>query len=120
MPGALFGDVVDQLYRDDASARGTLEITGERIGPARLTAPLTVVVDPRSGACGRHGVRHLCQGGPVAAPGAQDIRAAHDLAVRLAREAGALRDRRASRHHRHTVKAHATISCRTSTSPARP
>ena len=49
MPGALFRDVVDQLYRDDAFARGTLEITGERIGPARLTAPLTVVVDPRSG-----------------------------------------------------------------------
>ena len=49
MPGALFRDVVGQLYRDDAFARGTLEITGERIGPARLTAPLTVVVDPRSG-----------------------------------------------------------------------
>ena len=49
MPGALFRDVVDRLYRDDAFAQGTLEITGERIGPARLTAPLTVVVDPRSG-----------------------------------------------------------------------
>ena len=30
MPGALFRDVVGQLYRDDAFARGTLEITGER------------------------------------------------------------------------------------------
>ena len=30
------------------SPGGALEITGERVGSARLTAPLTVVVDPRS------------------------------------------------------------------------
>ena len=48
MPGALFRDVVEQLYRDDAFARGTLEIAGERVGPATLRAPLTTVYAPRS------------------------------------------------------------------------
>jgi polyhydroxyalkanoate synthase len=48
MPGALFRDVVEQLYRDDAFCRGTLEINGERVGPATLTAPLTTVFAPRS------------------------------------------------------------------------
>jgi len=43
----------------------------------------------------------------VAAPGAQDIRAAHDLAVRLAREAGALQMRERAGITAHTVKAHA-------------
>jgi len=49
----------------------------------------------------------VCQGGPVTAPGAQDIRAAHDLAVRLAREAGALQMRERAGITAHTVKAHA-------------
>jgi polyhydroxyalkanoate synthase len=48
MPGALFRDVVERLYRDDAFARGTLEVAGERVGPHRLTVPLTTVFDPRS------------------------------------------------------------------------
>ena len=48
MPGALFRDVVERLYRDDAFARGTLEIAGERVGPATLRAPLTTVYAPRS------------------------------------------------------------------------
>jgi polyhydroxyalkanoate synthase len=48
MPGALFRDVVEQLYRDDAFAQGTLEIAGERVGPATLRAPLTTVFAPRS------------------------------------------------------------------------
>ena len=43
----------------------------------------------------------------MAAPGAQDIRAAHDLAVRLAREAGALQLRERAGITAHTVKAHA-------------
>jgi polyhydroxyalkanoate synthase len=47
MPGPLFRDVVEQLYRDDAFCRGTLEITGERVGPATHTAPLTTVFAPR-------------------------------------------------------------------------
>ena len=48
MPGALFRDVVERLYRDDAFAGGTLEIAGERVGPATLRAPLTTVFAPRS------------------------------------------------------------------------
>jgi polyhydroxyalkanoate synthase len=48
MPGALFRDVVEQLYRDDAFARGTLRIAGEQVGPATLAAPLTTVYAPRS------------------------------------------------------------------------
>jgi len=48
MPGALFRDVVEKLYRDDAFARGTLSVTGERVGPRALTAPLTTVFAPRS------------------------------------------------------------------------
>jgi len=48
MPGALFRDVVEQLYRDDAFARGTLEIAGERSGPETLRSPLTTVFAPRS------------------------------------------------------------------------
>jgi polyhydroxyalkanoate synthase subunit PhaC len=48
MPGALFRDVVERLYRDDGFARGTLQVAGERVGPATLTAPLSTVVAPRS------------------------------------------------------------------------
>ncbi len=48
MPGALFRDVVERLYRDDAFARGTLEIAGRRVGPHTLPGPLTTVFDPRS------------------------------------------------------------------------
>ena len=48
MSGALFREVVERLYRDDAFARGTLEIAGERVGPATLRAPLTTVFAPHS------------------------------------------------------------------------
>ena len=48
MPGALFRDVVERLYRDDAFARGTLPIAGEQVGPATLRAPLTTVYAPKS------------------------------------------------------------------------
>jgi polyhydroxyalkanoate synthase subunit PhaC len=48
MPGALFRDVVERLYRDDAFARGVLKISGRRIGPHTLTSPLTTVFAPRS------------------------------------------------------------------------
>jgi polyhydroxyalkanoate synthase subunit PhaC len=48
MPGALFRDVVERLYRDDGFARGALEVAGDRVGPAALTAPLTTVFAPRS------------------------------------------------------------------------
>jgi polyhydroxyalkanoate synthase len=48
MPAALFRDVVEQLYRGDAFARGTLDIAGQRVGPATMAAPLTTVYAPRS------------------------------------------------------------------------
>jgi polyhydroxyalkanoate synthase len=48
MPGALFRDVVERLYRDDAFARGTLDLAGERVGPNTLVTPLTTVFAPRS------------------------------------------------------------------------
>ncbi|QCU77131.1 alpha/beta fold hydrolase [Citricoccus sp. SGAir0253] len=48
MPGQLFEDVVEHLYRRDELMGGTLAVAGERVGPSRLTAPLLSVVDPRS------------------------------------------------------------------------
>jgi polyhydroxyalkanoate synthase len=48
MPGALFRDVVERLYRADGFAQGTLEVAGERVGPSMLIAPLTTVIAPRS------------------------------------------------------------------------
>jgi polyhydroxyalkanoate synthase len=48
MPGALFRDVVELLYRDDAFARGTLRVAGQEVGPATLRTPLTTVYAPRS------------------------------------------------------------------------
>jgi polyhydroxyalkanoate synthase len=48
MPAALFRDVADRLYRNDEFARGTLLLAGERVGPERLTMPLTTVFVPRS------------------------------------------------------------------------
>ncbi|WP_288379191.1 alpha/beta fold hydrolase [uncultured Massilia sp.] len=48
LPGRLFTDIVESLYREDAFMGGRLDIGGRRIGPASLTAPLASVVDPRS------------------------------------------------------------------------
>jgi polyhydroxyalkanoate synthase len=48
MPGKLFGEAVDHLYRDDALLQGQLEIDGRCIGPADLQARLLTVYDPRS------------------------------------------------------------------------
>jgi polyhydroxyalkanoate synthase len=48
MPGPLFRDIVERLYRDDAFAGGTLSVAGRRVGPDTLTAPLVTVVAPRS------------------------------------------------------------------------
>lgn len=48
LPGQLFADVVELLYRDDRLMRGTLDISGQRIGPQNLPAPLLSVYDPRS------------------------------------------------------------------------
>jgi polyhydroxyalkanoate synthase len=56
MPGPLFRDIVERLYRDDAFAAGTLTVTGRRVGPHALTAPLVTVVDPGSAVVPPHSV----------------------------------------------------------------
>lgn len=48
IPGRLFEDVVERLYRRDELMAGTLSVGGQRVGPASLAAPLLSVVDPRS------------------------------------------------------------------------
>ena len=170
MPGALFRDVVERLYRDDAFARGTLEIAGERVGPATLTAPLTPC-SPRAARSSRRARSCPCTRPPrrrtscccitaatwewrcstsacwsgarrtatcgraswtgwatrlTTVPGwargysRRAELAAHDLAVRLAREAGALQVRERAASPRTRSRPTPTTSCRTSTSPARP
>lgn len=48
LPGRLFTDLVESLYRGDEFMRGELAIGARRIGPRDLRAPLLSVVDPRS------------------------------------------------------------------------
>jgi polyhydroxyalkanoate synthase len=48
LPGQLFTQVVESIYRHDELTQGTLTVSGRRIGPADLRAPLVSVVDPRS------------------------------------------------------------------------
>lgn len=48
MPGKLFAQVVEQLYREDRFMRGTLSIGGRTIGPKDVRCPLLAVYDPRS------------------------------------------------------------------------
>jgi polyhydroxyalkanoate synthase len=48
LPGQLFEDVVERLYRRDELMSGALVISGQRIGPTRLTAPIMNVINPRS------------------------------------------------------------------------
>jgi polyhydroxyalkanoate synthase len=48
MPGRLFTDIVESLYRNDDFMQGRLLINGRHIGPQDLRAPLASVVDPRS------------------------------------------------------------------------
>jgi polyhydroxyalkanoate synthase len=48
LPGKLFTEVVELLYRNDALMRRALRIGGRRIGPRDLTVPLLAVIDPRS------------------------------------------------------------------------
>lgn len=50
LPGRLFAEVVDGLYRQDRLMRGELELLGQRVRPADLRAPLATVVDPRADA----------------------------------------------------------------------
>lgn len=48
LPGRLFAELVESLYRRDALTQGELDIGGRRIGPRELTTPLLSVIDPRS------------------------------------------------------------------------
>lgn len=48
LPGRLFYEIVEQLYRNDQFMQGTLPVGGRTIGPADLKCPLLCVVDPRS------------------------------------------------------------------------
>jgi polyhydroxyalkanoate synthase len=57
LPGKLFTDVVESLYRHDRFMRGTLQVGEREIGPADLKAPLLTVVDPRSAVIPMHSVQ---------------------------------------------------------------
>jgi polyhydroxyalkanoate synthase len=48
LPGQLFTDLVESLYRRDELMQGELEIGGRRVGPGELRTPLLSVIDPRS------------------------------------------------------------------------
>jgi polyhydroxyalkanoate synthase len=48
LPGRLFTEVVESLYREDRLTSGTLEIGDRQVGPKELRAPLVNVLDPRS------------------------------------------------------------------------
>jgi len=44
LPGRLVHQIIDWLYRDNRLFRGTLEISGKRVGPSGLTVPTTFAV----------------------------------------------------------------------------
>ncbi len=46
MPGRLFEEVLERLYREDRLLAGTLEVGGRRVGLDRLRAPVLAVVNP--------------------------------------------------------------------------
>jgi polyhydroxyalkanoate synthase len=48
LPGRLFTELVEQLYRKDEFMQGKLSIGKRSIGPQDLRAPLVSVIDPRS------------------------------------------------------------------------
>ena len=48
LPGRLFQDVVERLYRRDEFASGELAVADRRVGPATLTTPMFTVVNPHS------------------------------------------------------------------------
>jgi len=48
LPGRLFVDIVESLYRDDQLSGGRLRIGARTVGPGDLRAPLASVMDPRS------------------------------------------------------------------------
>jgi len=48
LPGKLFTEIVEFLYRGDYLMQGRLLIHGKQIGPSDVTVPLLSVFDPRS------------------------------------------------------------------------
>jgi polyhydroxyalkanoate synthase subunit PhaC len=46
LPGQLFEDILEQLYRDDRFMSGTLEVGGKRTGIAQLRSPVIAVTNP--------------------------------------------------------------------------
>jgi len=48
MPGRLFEDIVEDLYRQNRFAEGRLRIGGHEVGADRLRMPVLAVVDPQS------------------------------------------------------------------------
>ena len=48
VPGRLFEDVVERLYRRDELMTGVLSVAGQRVTPASVRAPVLTVVDPWS------------------------------------------------------------------------
>jgi polyhydroxyalkanoate synthase len=48
MPRRLFEDLVEQLYRRNRFAQGTLQLAGLRADPHAISAPIIAVVNPRS------------------------------------------------------------------------
>jgi len=45
LPGKLFHQVIEWLYRENRFCRGTLTVNGARVGPASLSAPTLAVVN---------------------------------------------------------------------------
>ena len=48
MPRRLFEEILDELYRHDRFAAGTLNVGTRRADPRTITAPILAVMDPRS------------------------------------------------------------------------
>ncbi|HVL54994.1 MAG TPA: alpha/beta fold hydrolase, partial [Burkholderiaceae bacterium] len=46
LPGRLFEDIVEQLYREDRFRNGTLDVGGDTAGAAQLDVPVLAVVNP--------------------------------------------------------------------------
>ena len=63
LPTRLFVDVVELVYRDDALLRSTLDIEGQRVGPADLIAPMGGRVRGQAGSRlpRRHGRRRAAR-----------------------------------------------------------
>ncbi|MCL4765812.1 MAG: alpha/beta fold hydrolase [Hyphomicrobiaceae bacterium] len=64
LPGQLFEDVFERLYREDRLLRGRLGIGSRRTGIARLRAPVMAVVNPAGGVVPPASIRAGLAGAP--------------------------------------------------------